>query len=290
MSLRHEFADALESLDRRWIFLVLAISVIAALLSGIHYPDRPSDVVRPVFDLVEDLPDGAPLLISLDYSPSSAPELEPMAEALTRHALLRGRPVCFVSLWPTGNHMIARVEETVCRGDFPDAVSGRDWVSLGYQAGGEMLVNSLRDSLAARFDHDTSGRPLSELPALAGVTGLADFGLVVSLSAGVPGLKEWILYAGDVVDVPVAGGSTGVGAPQFFPYYPLQLVGLMAALKGAAEYEAALIEAYPGRVPAAQRATRGMGAQAVAHTVIVLFILVGNLGLLLRGRREGGAA
>lgn len=287
MSVRHDLTARLEALDRRWIYLVLAVSVIVALLSGISYPDRPSDVVWPIFAHIEGLPVGAPILLSLDYSPSSAPELEPMAEALTRHALLRGHPVCFMSLWPTGNHMIARVVDTVCRGDFPDAVAGRDWASLGYQAGSEMLINSLRDSLATRYARDMDGHPIHELPALDGVTGLTDFGLVVSLSAGVPGLKEWILYAGDVVDVPVAGGSTGVGAPQFFPYYPLQLVGLMAALKGAAEYEAALAKAYPDRVPSVQRATRGMGAQAVAHTVIALFIVVGNAGLLL-GRRKTG--
>ncbi len=288
MTFIQEFAAALEALDRRWIYLVLAASVVLALLSGIYYPDKPSDVVMPIYDHVESLPDGTPILLSLDYSPSSAPELEPMAEALTRHALLSGHPVCFLSLWPTGNNMISRVEQSICLAEFPDAVPGHDWVSLGYQAGGEMLINSLRDSLATRYETDMAGRSLRDLPALRDVIGLADFGLVVSISAGLPGLKEWILYAGDVIDVPVAGGSTGVGAPQFFPYYPLQLIGLMGALKGAAEYEAALLAGYPGSVPYVQRATRGMGAQAVAHTVIVVFIVLGNVGLLLSrlGRRR----
>ncbi|MBU1072175.1 hypothetical protein KKG45_02915, partial [bacterium] len=246
-------------------------------------------VVRPIFQHIEKLPAGVPILLSLDYSPSSAPELEPMAEALTRHALLAGHPVCFISLWPTGNNMIARIVSQICLTEFPDAVEGRDWVRLGFQAGGEMFINSLRDSLTARYELDISGVPLSDLPALHGIRGIGDFGLIVSLSAGVPGLKEWILYAGDVLDVPIAGGCTGVGAPQFFPYYPMQLVGLMGALKGAAEYEAALLAGYPGEVPPVQRATRGMGPQAVAHVVIVAFILLGNAGLLLtrRQRREG---
>ena len=59
-----------------------------------------------------------------------------------------------------------------------------------------------------------------------------------------------IVFAGSVA---IAGGSTGVGAPQFFPYCPLQLVGLMAALKGAAEYETLI--GRPGL------GTRGMPAQ-----------------------------
>jgi len=277
-----------ESLDRRWIYLVMALAVTGALLSGLYFPDRPSDVVRPVYEHIEALPSGAPILLSLDYSPSSAPELEPMAEALTRHALLKGQPLCFISLWPTGNNMIARVVSRICTEEFPDAVEGRDWVRLGFQAGGEMLVNSLRDSLSARYELDMGGTPLSDLPALASVQGLGDFGLILSLSAGQPGLKEWILYAGDVLDVPVAGGCTGVGAPQFFPYYPLQLVGLLGALKGAAEYEAALAEGYPDDMPPVMRATRGMGPQAVAHAVIVAFILLGNLAILVARRREVG--
>ncbi len=272
-------------LDRRWLYLLLAAALVASLLSGVRFRDRPSRIVRAVFDRIEALPEGRPILLSLDYSPSSAPELEPMAEALTRHALLSGHPVCYLSLWPTGNNMIDRVVDRVIAREFPDAEPGRDYLCLGFQAGGEMLINSLRDSLAARYDTDMAGRPLAGAPLLRGVTGLADFGLVVSLSAGVPGLKEWILYAGDVLDVPVAGGCTGVGAPQFFPYYPQQLLGLLAALKGASEYEAALHARYPDRVPADQRAGLGMGPQAVAHLLLVVLILLGNVAWLAAGRR-----
>ncbi len=35
------------------------------------------------------------------------------------------------------------------------------------------------------------------------------------------------------------------------------------------------------------RATRGMGPQAVAHVVIVGFVLLGNVGYLLRRFRRG---
>lgn len=277
----------LERLDRRWIYLTLVVSVVAALLVEPVFPDRAGELVRPVFDRMEALAPGTPVLISLDYSPSSAPELEPMAEALTRHAMLRGLPVCYVSLWPTGNNMAERLERLLIRTEFPAAEPGRDWVVLGFQAGGELLAHAMIDSLGARFRTDARGVPLDQLAALDGVAGLRDFGLLVSLSSGTPGLKEWVLYVGDAGGIPLAGGCTGVGAPQFFPYYPRQLMGLMAALKGAAEYEAALAARYPGRVPEVMRATRGMGPQAVAHLVIVGFVLLGN-GALLRKRRTGG--
>lgn len=276
-----------EGLDRRWIYLILVVAVGAALLAEPVFPDRPGELVLPIFERIEALPPGAPLLISLDYSPSSAPELEPMAEALTRHALVRGLRPCYVSLWPTGNNMAERLERRVIRPEAPEAEPGRDWVVLGYQAGGELLAHALIDSLGARFRTDVRGVPLERLAALEGVRGLRDFGLVISLSAGTPGLKEWVLYVGDAGGVPLAGGCTGVGAPQFFPYFPRQVLGLMAALKGAAEYEAALVARYPDAMPAEMRATRGMGPQAVAHLVIVGLVVAGNLGLLL-GRRRGG--
>jgi hypothetical protein len=62
----------------------------------------------------------------------------------------------------------------------------------------------------------------------------------------------------------------------------LQILGLMSALKGAAEYEAALARGHPEFKAANQPATRGMGPQSAAHLVIVAFILLGNAGLLLR--------
>jgi len=289
MSDRHGSEPLLQRLDRRWIFLTLALAVIAALIYEPVFPDRPGELVKPIFERIDALPSGTPLLISLDYSPSSAPELEPMAEALTRHALIRGLPICYLSLWPTGNNMAERLESGLIAPEYPTAVYGRDWVVLGFQAGGELLAHAMIDSLGSRFLTDSRGTRLDELPALAGVGGLDDFGLVVSLSAGTPGLKEWVLYVGDAGGIPLAGGCTGVGAPQFFPYFPRQLMGLMAALKGAAEYEAALARRYPDRVPPVMRATRGMGPQAVAHLVIVGFILLGN-GALLRRRRSGGGA
>ena len=210
-----------------------------------------------------------------------------MTEALTRHAMIRGLPICYVSLWPTGNNMAERIERRILQVEYPEAEVGIDWVVLGYQAGGELLAHAMVDSLGSRFRSDVRGVPLKEIEALEGVKGLRDFGLVISLSAGVPGLKEWVLYVGDAGGIPLAGGCTGVGAPQFFPYFPRQMLGLMAALKGAAEYEAALAERYPDRVPAAMRASKGMGPQAVAHLVIVFFILLGNSALLWRRWRSG---
>ncbi|MFH1844175.1 MAG: hypothetical protein ABIF77_13290 [bacterium] len=280
--------ELLGGLDRRWVYLILAVSLAVSLLAGLRFPDRPSALVMPLYDTLESLPPGSPILISLEYTPSTLPELEPMAFALCRHACLRGHRLCFMSLWPEGNNLIGRVVEQVISREFPQLEAGVDWVVLGYQAGNEMLINAISQDLGSMYQSDIDGRPLAGLPALAGIHSLADFRLIVALSAGTPGLKEWILFAGDPLGVPVAGGCSGAGSPQFLPYFPRQLIGLLAGMKGGAEYETALQQGHPEYQQPTQRASESMGPQAVAHVVIIGFILLGNMGAFLVRRRLGG--
>ena len=91
--------------------------------------------------------------------------------------------------------------------------------------------------LTTEFRTDTKGTPLSEIPMMQGITSLEDFDLIVEVSAGYPGTKEWVLYAATQYDIPMVSGMTGVQAPLMYPYYPGQLKGLLGAIKGAAEYE-----------------------------------------------------
>jgi hypothetical protein len=82
--------------------------------------------------------------------------------------------------------------------------------------------------------------------------------------------------------------STAVQAPQAFPYYPNQLTGILAAIKGAAEYEAALAAKYPRYTdPRYQEAIRRMAPQLWAHLLVIGLIVLGN-GIYLAERRQGG--
>ncbi len=288
MNRRRQWLTSLASLDRRWLYIVLALAVAIAMLTGLRFADSPSFLVQPVYDEIERLPAGSVLILSCEYTPSSAPELEPMAFAITRHALLTGHRICFMSLWPEGSNQIGRIVTEVVEREFPTRREGIDWVNLGFKAGDEKVINALARDFGAVFDTDFAGRSVSDLPVLAGIGSLADFSLVVAFSAGTPGLKEWILFAGDHLHLRIAGGCNGAGTTQFLPYFPQQLLGLLGGLKGAAEYEAALARGHPEFRQRTRTATDGMGPQAVAHCVILLFIVLGNLGQLVGRRGAGG--
>jgi len=276
-------------IDRRWLYGALLVSLTVTLLIRPLFPSEPSAFTAPMFDAIEALPAGSRVLVTMEYSPGSAPEIEPMAQAITRHLLWRGVLPVYLSLWPEGNNMFQRLRQRVLDPDFADRVEGRDWAALGYKAGGRVVINALRQDLRSMYSADLRGVPLDSVPAVATAGRLTDFELIVALSAGTPGLKEWILYGGDPTGVPVVGGCTGIGMPELLAYFPRQLRGLTGGLKGAAEYESALAAAYPDRA-FPRPATVGMGPQTVAHALILIFLILGNLGLVaawFAGRKEG---
>jgi len=282
-----DFLIRLGNLDRRWLYLLLLVSLSLTLLYSPLFPDTPSAFTRPIFQRIEELSPGQSILVSLDYSPASAPEIEPMAFAVTRHLLVRGiRPV-YVTLWPEGNNMLQEIRSQVIEVDFPALEEGRDWAALGFKSGGPLLINALRQDLSAMYTGDLRGVPLDSLTALGGAKKLADFPLIIAFSGGTPGLKEWILYGGDPTGTPVAGGCTGIGTPEFLAYFPVQLMGLLGGLKGASEYESALAARYPQR-DFPRRAGRRMGPQTVAHVIVLLFLVLGNLSYLRRRSTTSG--
>ena len=278
--------DRLSNLDRRVVFLLIALAVIIPLI--VHYTTSipPSLIVQTLFDKVEELPPGAKILISFDYGPSTVPENQPMANALVRHALEKGHRIYLMALWPTGARQSQQLIEEIIDIEYPNKVEGEDWIHLGYKAGNQGLINTLMSDVKAMYTTDIAGRGIDEFPMMDEINTLRDFNLILALGSGFPGTKEWVQFAGDPGNIPVGGGTTAVMAPLLFPYYPKQMVGLMGGLQGAAEYEAALIDKYPQLSQMSRIASTSMGPQVTAHLVIVAFIIVGNITYLLERRRS----
>jgi hypothetical protein len=282
-----KFLIRLGKLDRRWIFLFIALAVLIPLL--VHYDASmpASPIVQAIFDKIESLPAGSYVLISYDFGPATIPENQPMADALVRHCMERNLKVVMIALWATGPPQIEATIQSVFVG--PQAthggkIYGADWLNLGYKAGGQGVINVIINDLPGFFTADArEGRALESFSMMKDVRNLRDFGLLLAVASGRPGLKEWVLFGGDQADLPVAGGVTAVEAPLLYPYYPTQLLGLMGGLQGAAEYESALLRAYPhlqrhDRL-LIRAATTKMGPQTVAHLLIVLFVVIGNIAL-----------
>lgn len=272
--------------DRRVIFLFIFVSVSVPILFPITFEEQATPVVKRAFDHIENLPEGSRVLLSFDFDPAMAPEVQPMADAIMRHALAKNHKVIFMSLWATGQGLLDQTMRRILPVEFPEKIDGRDYVSVGYTAGNEGVLNVIVSDFKKMFPSDVNSVPLDSIEIFEGVSSCRDLDLVVTFGGGKPGAKEWVLFVGDRASVPVAVGVAAVVAPQMYPYFPDQVVGILGGIKGAAEYESELIKHYP---QFAERGTPGlvmMGPQTLAHVVIIAFIVFGNIAYFVGRRRE----
>jgi hypothetical protein len=280
------FFNKIKTIDRRVIFTFIALSVIVPLLLNIKFTEKGSPIVQNIFDKVESLPAGSRVLISMDYGPSTVPEIQPMVNALVRHCNERNLKMYYMCLWATGQNLTTLTVDSVQVKEFPEKQYGIDYVNLGYKAGNEGLINVLLTDMKKMYTTDVSGTYIDDIEIIKPVRNLTSFDLIFGLGGGTPGIKEWILFAGDPGNVPIAGGCTAVQAPLLYPYWPNQLLGLMGGIKGAAEYESLLIKHYPKYKDKSNPGIQMMGPQAIAHIVIMLFIIIGNVTFFIERSRE----
>ena len=267
----------LKNLDRRWIFLAMLLAVAIPILARLVFPEEVSKQSKMVFDAIDDLPDGSNILLAFDFDPASQGELLPMAQAFTRHCSIKGHKQYYMALWPLGSPMVDLSINTI-EEEYPDMVYGENYMKFSYKAGGEAVIRMITQDLRGMFPLDSQGTQLDDIPMTKNIKNIQDMELIINVSAGDPGTKQWVQFAATPFGITTVSGCTGVQAPQMYPYIPKQLAGVLGAIKAAAEYEAALDEAYPSIAAnkKAQEAKRRMGPQLVAHSMMIVFILVGN--------------
>jgi hypothetical protein len=302
--------DRLLRIDRRIIFLLVALSVTIPILLPLGLPVSTTVPTQMAFDYIETLKPGDAVWLSFDYGPSSAPENDPMAEGFMRHALSKDLRVIVCVLYPLGglglaNNSLARVAE-----EFPDKKYGVDYVNLGYKDGPEAVMRRLGENIADAFPTDVNGRPVAELPIFKpsakvagpdgvevrtmGIRSIRDVKVVFTAATGLIG-EYWITLVNAQSGTPVIIGPTAVSAPKYYAFISSgQLAGMLGGMKGAAEYEQLLAKRYPNlgefyRTTRLFTATKGMDAQTGIHLVIILFILIGNVAFLLYRLRESRA-
>lgn len=274
-----EFFEKLEKLDRRIIFVFVAVALILPLFVPLNIKFSSTPPVQSFYDAIESLPPGSKILLSVDYDPGSMPELWPMHLAAVRHLCRKDIKIISSQLWATGSPLAERAFNEMAVGEF-NKKYGEDFVNLGFKEGREVVMVSMGNSIPETFPSDYHGNKTRDLPVMQGVKNFSDLAMIVNISGGLPGTKEWILQVVSRFHIKLISGCTAVSAPEFYPYLQSgQLSGLLGGMKGAAEYEQ-LVEK-PGL------GTRGMDSQSVAHLVIFFFILIGNIAYFsLKGMKK----
>ena len=282
----------LGSLDRRIIFIIVGLSVLIPLLKPdwVKLPIRPRPESQIVFDEINKLNEGDKILLSFEYGPSTKPEIHPMSIAILKHLYVKNIQVYGFALWPDGNFMSTEAFSEVS--DDYGKKYGIDYVNMGYKPGAEAVVKGIAADIRALYTVDLNGTLIDEIPMMKDVINIEDFDFVFSLSAGFPGSTEWVQFACDPKNIPLSTGVTSIQVTDILPYVENgQIRGILAGMPGAAEYES-LVEAELRKmdiVGEPGKASGMMAAQSIAHVVIVLFIIFGNITYYITRNKNGKA-
>ena len=274
----------LEKLDRRWLFLIVGVLTIGPLIRPLGLPLTTSPPVKSFHDAIAAVPDGALVLMSCDYDPGSKPEVVPMTKTALRQLFDKHCRIVITCLWPGGSGLVDQTLESVvaeyrARGKAP--VYGTDYVNLGYKAGNEAVMVLMGMGVASAFPQDQRANRTATLPLMREVRDYSSFALLVNISSGYPGTKEWVQQVNSRFHLPMVSGCTAVSAPEYYPYLQSgQLRGLLGGMAGAAEYEKMRGEK--------GSATKGMDAQSLTHLFVALCIVLGNV-VMWGKRKEVGA-
>jgi hypothetical protein len=266
----------LAQIDRKCIYGVVTLCIIIPLLKEISLPIRISPPVSSAYNFIEKLSPNSVVLISVDYDPAAEPELQPMLEAILKHAFMKNLKVIVMTLWPLGSPLAEEALQNVV--PKYNKRYGIDYVNLGYAPGASSVMLTMGKNIREAYPKDARGTELDSLPMMVGVKNYEDISLLVGIEAGFTG-DFWIRLIGAQYKQKIIIGCTGVIAPDMYPYLQAgQIEGLIGALKGAAEYETLIKQR--------GKAIKGMTAQSVAHLVLILFIIIGNIGFFFLRKGE----
>jgi hypothetical protein len=228
----------MQKLDRRWIYIVVALAIIIPLMipyDSDNVTTPPTENLYQMIDSFAGREDRA-ILMSFYHDAATMPELFPMEVAILRHCFERNVKVFTLTWFPAGAPIIDYAINTV-KEEFPDIQSGVDYCNFGYKPQAFAMVLGMGDNIANTMNTDAEGRKLENLPIMKGINNYSEMNLAVEFSGSSAG-GMWITYARPKYGLNVAVGVTAVMAADMYPYLQSgQLVGMLSGLKGAAEYE-----------------------------------------------------
>ncbi|MCJ8345591.1 hypothetical protein MJH12_08620 [bacterium] len=263
--------EFLKNLDRRYIFILIALSVVIPLMVPLGLPLTPGPEAKSMYKVIDELPEGSKLVLSFDYDPASKAELHPMAEAIIYHAFQKKLKVYAISLYPAGPPMATNAFAKMSKGK--DVVYGVDYINLGFYYGPNTGLNQVAvfsQDIKNAFPIDERKKSVNTYDIMNGFNSLKDADALISISAGDPGVPAYVSVANAIHKIKVGAGVTAVSAPRFYAYMDSgQIFGLLGGLRGAAEYEKL--------VGIKGKGLSGMDAQSMAHLVIILLIILSNI-------------
>ncbi len=268
----------LEQVDRRVIFIIMALAITLPIFTEWRLPTRPTPPVTDFYKAIEAIPEGSTVCVADDWDPGSKAETQTASIAVWKQLFRRNIRIVGICMWGTGEIIVSRTHEQVALE--MGKKYGEDYCYLGFKEGREIIMQGAAQNIRTVYPADSAGRSIDTLPVMNGVNSLRDLKMLVSVSAGYPGTKEWVQQVQKRFGIPMIAICNGVSEPEYQPYYASgQLQGLVGGLANIAAYE--------GLTGDLGFATTSMVAQSSGHYMLAALVILGNwFYAVSRGRRR----
>jgi hypothetical protein len=274
----------LETLDRRVLFWIGIIVIVAVLLNPIPIPMPIGKYSQMYYDEIAALQPGDVVVFGQDFEIADWTEMRPAMITTARH-LAWGTPKGVkVIMWTTESPTAAMLRRQELIPIFEDARSnkeyGVDYVDFGFISGGEVSVVRLARDIPGLLTSDWYGTPISDLPIMEGVEKAEDVDLLIVSGTGnyMYLRQDWtVTFHVRCLQCSTSGGIAGVISN-------IDVLGLSHGMVGgpkmSAEYE--VLTGYIGRAV-------GL-TSAVAFYILLYIGFIGVCNVIYFARKFAGGA
>ncbi len=246
----------------RWVIalvLLLAVLVPAVLpkAMGLQFFPLPelaeSSETGAFYNLVDNLPDAAAVLVVFDYQPAYAGEMEQTAGPVIDHLMTKNARLAFVSTAPTGvlmNQRIMDAQNKLRKAASESMYENRlHYIDLGYLPGDAAGIQVFAENPHMLGSDYQLGNLWAPGSGLDKIKTLFDFEMTIVLTDNPDTGRMWIEQTGPVRRMgqtdpaldgkPMVMAVSAQAAPMMRPYYASgQIKGMVSGLAGGAAYEA----------------------------------------------------
>ncbi|HZP85162.1 MAG TPA: hypothetical protein VFB21_26300 [Chthonomonadaceae bacterium] len=270
----------LQTVDRRFLYALLLLAVTVPFFLDIRLPVPISPQTQALYNAIENLPPNSFVLLGSDWSAGTRGENRPQTEAVMRHLMKRKLRFAILA-FEAQSATLAQDIATRLQSEY-GVKEGVNWVNWGYKVDVVNFLKALVQNVPQTASADVHGTPTAQLPVMQGIHTAKDIALLIDITPSST-YQAYIQFVQGPYQIPMGLAPTAVMAPEAFNYLDSrQLIGMIAGLQGAIEYEQLL-----GVVG---KATRASVSSSFAHLLIIFFILLGNAAMILERRQRARLA
>ena len=279
----------LTNIDPRVVYLFVALALALPMIKGVSLKPVRMEAAESFYNTLEALPSNSDkaVMLVLDWGPGTFAENGPQSKITMEHLFRKRIPFILTSIYAQASPTLQELPLEVVselKKEMPNEnwEYGKDWINIGFQAGGWQSIQSLASSedFHQILKTDVRGIPIAELPMMNKIHTIKDIQMLVQITSLVGTFNAWLqFFRTDKYKPEMLHGCTSITIPEAYLYYSSkQILGFFEGVAGAAWYDELLNKNFPMRKEQAKGINTGL---AIAQMVILFFIALGNIGHLL---------